>query len=68
MEFFGPEVRVTLHPSKAATVVLNKTLFDARHQSVPKIQRDGEWRLHSEMVQLVSEVTGWTISLEVADS
>ena len=65
--FLGPELRVTIHTSKAAIVVLNRTLFDEGHQNVPKIQRESEWRIHSEMVQLVSEVTGWKISLEIVD-
>ena len=65
--FLSPELRVTLYPSKTATVVLSRTLFDAMHRDVPEIQRESQWRFHSEMVQLVSEVTGWKISLEMAD-
>ena len=64
--FSGAEVRATVHSSKAATVVVNRTMFDAMHQTTPKISRDSQWRMHSEMVQLVSEVTGWSISLEIA--
>ena len=65
--FLSPELRVTIHPSKAATVALSRKVFDATHRGVPDVQRKSQQRFHSEMVQLVSEVTGWKVSLEVAD-
>ena len=63
--FLGPELKVTITGAKAATVTLNKRLFDEMNGRRPKVTRDPVLRLHSEMVQLVSEVTGWRISLEV---
>ena len=63
--FCGPGVSVTIHPSKAATVTLNKTLFGATHSQSAEAQRKSEWQFYTEMVQLVSEVTGWKISFEV---
>jgi hypothetical protein len=63
--FLGPELKVTITGAKAATVALDKRLFDEMNGRRPKVTRDSVLRLHSEMVQLVSEVTGWRISLVV---
>ena len=63
--FRSPELQIAIKPEeKEATVTLNMSLFDEIHGKCPKIQRDSLLRLHSEMVQLVSEVTGFKISLQ----
>lgn len=64
--FSRPELELETKPSeKAAIVTLDKSLFEKLHGRSGKIHRESMLRLHSEMVQLVSEVTGWRISLEV---
>jgi transcription antitermination factor NusA-like protein len=63
--FASPELQIAMKPpEKRAVVTLNMTLFDRLHRRSPKITRDSLLRLHSEMVELVSEVTGWKISIE----
>ena len=64
--FRVPEFRIAiLLAEKAAMVTLNKRAFDDAHSRYSGITR-AFLLLHSEMVQLVSEVTGWKISLETS--
>lgn len=67
--FLGSEVKVALNPAeKSAIVTLNKRVFNEIRGNSSAITRDSLLRLQSEMVQLISEVTGWKISLETADA
>jgi hypothetical protein len=63
--FLGAELTVTINGSKTATITLDKKVFNVVNRGAPKITQDSLLRLHSEMVQLVSEVTEWRISLAV---
>ena len=60
--FLCPELQLTINSAeKSATVTLSERIFNEFHGGAPKIQRDSLRRLHSEMAQLVSEVTGFNI-------
>ena len=62
--FMSPEFQIDMNPDgKRASVTLNMAVFEQLHGG-SEVRRESFLRMHSEMVQLVSEVTGWRISME----